>query len=91
MDRGAWRATVHGVTRESDTTEHYIYHLGQEYRRQVREEGSVDEWTSTEAVAGKPGGINPEKPREGSVVQKDGEKFRQRVSEGRLGDEEFDN
>ena len=21
MDRGAWRATVHGVTKESDTTE----------------------------------------------------------------------
>ena len=30
MDRGAWQATVHGVTKESDTTEHvcvcvYIY------------------------------------------------------------------
>ena len=22
MDRGAWRATVHGVTKELDTTEH---------------------------------------------------------------------
>ena len=22
MDRGTWRATVHGVTKESDTTEH---------------------------------------------------------------------
>ena len=22
MDRGAWRATVHGVTKKSDTTEH---------------------------------------------------------------------
>ena len=22
MDRGAWRATVHGVTKESDPTEH---------------------------------------------------------------------
>ena len=22
MDRGAWRATVHGVAKESDTTEH---------------------------------------------------------------------
>ena len=44
MDRGAWRATFHGVTKESDTTEHYIYHLGKEYRRQVREGRSVDEW-----------------------------------------------
>ena len=44
MDRGAWRATVHGVTKESDTTEHYIYHLGKEYRCQVREGRSVDKW-----------------------------------------------
>ena len=26
MDRGAWRATVHGVTKESDTTEHMRAH-----------------------------------------------------------------
>ena len=26
MDRGAWRATVHGVTKESDTTEHIQIH-----------------------------------------------------------------
>ena len=24
MDRGAWRATVHGVAKETDTTEHII-------------------------------------------------------------------
>ena len=43
-DRGAWWTAVHGVTKEPDTTEHYIYHLGKEYRRQVREGRSVDEW-----------------------------------------------
>ena len=26
MDRGAWWATVHGVTEESDTTEHPLTH-----------------------------------------------------------------
>ena len=26
MDRGAWRATVHGVAKESDTTEHAHTH-----------------------------------------------------------------
>ena len=26
MDRGAWWATVHGVARESDTTEHTYTH-----------------------------------------------------------------
>ena len=26
MDRGAWQATVHGVTKESDTTEHACVH-----------------------------------------------------------------
>ena len=25
MDRGAWRATVRGVTKESDTTEHTVH------------------------------------------------------------------
>ena len=26
MDRGAWRATVHGITKESDTTKHRHIH-----------------------------------------------------------------
>ena len=44
-----------------------------------------------EAMAGKPGVINSENPREGSVVRNDGEKFLLRVSEGRQGDLEFGN
>ena len=30
MDRGAWRATVHGVTEESDTTEQLTLSLSRE-------------------------------------------------------------
>jgi len=30
MDRGAWWATVHGVARESDTTEHTYTHMYKE-------------------------------------------------------------
>lgn len=40
----------------------------------------------SQAVAGKPEGSNPEKPRGGSVVPKDGERFLHKVSEGRLGE-----
>ena len=28
MDRGAWRATVHAVAKELDTTEHAFVHVG---------------------------------------------------------------
>ena len=28
MDRGAWLATVHGINKESDTTERLHYHYG---------------------------------------------------------------
>ena len=76
-----------GVTKESDTTERYIYHLGKEYRRQVREGRRVDEWERSQPSSGrKTRGINSEKPRGGSVVPKDGDRFLHRVSEGRLGD-----
>ena len=33
MDRGAWRATVHGVTKESDTTEQQTLSLSEGHLR----------------------------------------------------------
>ena len=51
MDRGAWRATVHGVVKESDTTERLTLTDGDKgYEKlQIREDG-VEVASSTDKV-----------------------------------------
>ena len=42
MDRGAWRATVHGVAKESDNTKQLKIHTHQRLGLQASNAGSMD-------------------------------------------------
>ena len=55
MDRGAWLAIVHGVTKESDTTEHlhatnlYLTGYETEAQRHLAQNSMATQWLSERA------------------------------------------